>query len=573
MLDQVDIIDLISQDTELRSASHNEYIGKCPFHEDKNPSFSVNSKLKVFNCFGCHASGNAIQYVAKRDNISEYDALQKLADMYNIYINLSEDDLLESKKYHQYIRLMKLSQQYFVSRLENNEPVKKYLHEIRHLTDEDIQKFGIGFDDGLLYKYLLSQTIDENDDTRFTSTYLEEMGLIKTNNRIQDFFYNRITFPIVNDYNNLIGFSARAINDKTLPKYKNSINNDYFDKSELLYNFGNIRHSITNDDYIYLFEGQADVISASIAGMTNSIASLGTALTDNQISRILNVTNKVIICYDGDQAGQKATLRAIDKFIYLNNNVDISIVELPTGLDPDDYRRKYGKDKLYSALLKHEPIIDYLIKNEYNKFISSKESENLKKYKSKYNSKIYDLCYNVINNYAINDNERKIYLSELDNKFHVNQNSDHKIVKAEKTKPLVYTKGEKNRNYKNNITLSDKLLSFIVHKKFDKSNLKIIQDYFVDKHYNKIINSLYDDNIILNNQEKIILNKAKENNNVYFNKNSFIYSLNENYLNYNENNLEEKLNQQLLNHNINEKDFSNLLQELIYLKLQNNKNQ
>ncbi len=394
ILSKTDIVDLISEKVSL-SKKGKSYFGLCPFHNEKTPSFSVEPERKIFNCFSCGEKGNAIGFLQKTENLSFIEAIEKLADRANVNIDFSKYKKENPNK--KYLDINKDASNFYKLYLSSTKQgivAKNYLKN-RGISDEVIDKFNIGlspteFD--LLYKTLTEKGILVSD--------LYDLGLVKQGKKenFYDLFRERIIFPIVNEHGNVVGFSGRTYIDKDDdgPKYINSPQTIVFTKSNVLYNMNNAINEIKKNNRVVLFEGYLDVIAAYRAGVKESVASMGTSLTNDQVRLMKKYTNNVTICYDGDPAGVEATERAIK--LFEQAHMEIKIVLLPDKLDPDDYLKKYSAkelnrfindkwiDKIEFAYLKSNMKIDFtkmldiehfkkiifdLIKNSSNTIIES----------------------------------------------------------------------------------------------------------------------------------------------------------------------------------------------------------
>lgn len=570
VLNNVDILDVIGEDTHLvRQGSGDEYMGSCPFHTDRHPSLSVNGKKQVFHCFSCGRSGNVISYIEERDNVSFFEALTKLANDYDISLDgiLSQEDAEVSKKRQAYYDLLQAAQDYFVEQLPKHQEELDYLTKTRKLTPEAIERFGIGFDDGELYKYL------SDSEHGYLLTELSENGLIRlSNHNVQDFFSQRITFPLKDERGYVVGFSARSLHEK--PKYRNSGNNQFFTKNQIIYNFFDTKEELkdSNSKKVYLFEGQNDVISAVMAGKKNAIASLGTALTDNQILKVLKLTDDIIISYDGDEAGQHAIKRAANNFKIINPMVKLSVVQLPDNLDPDDYRRKYGTDSLAEELDKTQPIVEYLIQPEFEKYYKETQQTIPDR------SRLYNKALEIIHHFA-NDVEQQMYIQYLNDALNIqgstatvetkpiqkyDDNDFKSSPKTDTTETVI--KHDNNRQIN---TVENKLLSYIVNNPdiFDDNNIRLATQYFRNSDYKNILQSLFMPNIKLNEYQKLLLENAR-NNSINFTYDSFLQTLKSMYDNFDYetalHQVQSQIKEALAN---NDQDtLINLLQEEIAIK-------
>jgi len=338
ILSKTDIVDLISEKVSL-SKKGKSYFGLCPFHNEKTPSFSVEPERKIFNCFSCGEKGNAIGFLQKTENLSFIEAIENLADRANVSI-----DFTQYKKENPNKKFLDINQdaanfyKLYLSSTKQGIVAKEYLKN-RGISDEVIDKFDIGLSSNefdLLYKTLIEKGHLVSD--------LHDLGLVKESEKetIYDLFRERIIFPIVNEHGSVVGFSGRTYVDKKdgSPKYINSPQTIVFTKSNVLYNMNNAINEIKKNNRVVLFEGYMDVIAAYRANVKESVASMGTSLTVDQVRLMKKFTNNVTICYDGDPAGVEATERAIK--LFEQAHMEIKIVLLPDKMDPDDYLKKYS---------------------------------------------------------------------------------------------------------------------------------------------------------------------------------------------------------------------------------------
>ena len=387
IVEKADIVSIISQYVSLEKKGAN-YIGLCPFHEDKNPSMSVSPTKKVFKCFSCNTGGDVVTFVSKIKNISVRDAMRMIGETVGVKVQTTKKEI-ERQKNAKYYDIMSDANNFYHFFLKNSKDAKKameYLNQ-RGLSVDVINKFQIGLssENDELYKILSSKNHLEVD--------MVELGLIHSYGQTyHDYFKNRIIFPIKDLDGNVCGFSGRKyLENDNESKYKNSSENIIFKKGQILYNYSDSINSIKQNNCVYLFEGFMDVIAACRAGVTNSIASMGTALTNNQIEAIKRITSNVVICYDSDEAGIMATLRAIDM---LNSfGMNIRVVSIPDGKDPDEFIKKNGEDGLNKCLINNQTSAMGYIYNINSKTtlfddVNSKENfkniifKNLVKFKS-----------------------------------------------------------------------------------------------------------------------------------------------------------------------------------------------
>lgn len=352
----VNIADLISQYVAL-SRNGKNYLGLCPFHSEKTPSFNVNAEKGFYHCFGCGKSGDVIEFLKEYKQIGFVDAVKELADFAGIQIDFGEKS---EDKQNPNAPLYEINNQ--AARLYNTllmstalgEQARHYLEE-RGIDADTIKYFNIGLapeEEDFIYQNLSS---------KFEEDVLVNSGLFHYSNRkVFDAFTNRIMFPITNEYGQTIGFSGRKWqeNDSAKAKYINTSVTAIFDKSFELWNLDRAKPSITKQREVYLMEGFMDVIAAYKAGITNVVASMGTALTEKHVRRLKTFAKNFVLVYDGDSAGQNAIYKALE----LIGEAQVQIVKVPEGLDPDEYSKTYGLTGL-SALMETGRIqpVEFLI--------------------------------------------------------------------------------------------------------------------------------------------------------------------------------------------------------------------
>lgn len=374
--EKADIVSIIGEHVKLEKKGAS-FVGLCPFHEDKNPSMSVSPTRKVYKCFSCNASGNVITFIEKFKKIPFMEALREVGQKVGINVQTTQNELLNQKNKKYYDILADSSNFYhFCLKNTNEGQVALQYLENRKLTEDIINRFKIGLsmsDPNDLYKCLIDKNYQPID--------MIEVGLIKSGTNYFDTFRRRIMFPITDLNGNVVGFSGR----KYLPnsdeaKYINSNDNIVFKKSQILYNYYDAFNDIKKQDNVFLFEGFMDVIAAYRANILNSVASMGTALTFDQIKALKRLTNNVTLCYDGDVPGIEATKRAIKMLV--QNNVNVDVVLMPDELDPDEYIDKFGESGLNSHLLNEKiSAIEYLYINEKNNLVIS-DINSVEKFKN-----------------------------------------------------------------------------------------------------------------------------------------------------------------------------------------------
>lgn len=339
---RIDIVEIIGEFVKLKKRGVN-YLGNCPFHNEKSPSFTVSPSKEIYKCFGCGKSGNAIGFVMEHEKYGYVEALKWIAARYNIEIEETETSP-EVKQQQQAAEslfiLNAFAQKHFSKNLTETEEGKSVaLTYLKHrgFREEVIQKFQLGYN--LEAKDDLVRVLSEN---QFNIEYAQKAGLAVVRNEVvMDNYRGRIIFPIHNQSGKILGFGARIIknNDKA-PKYINTPENEIYVKSKILYGTYFARQAINKYDECLLVEGYTDVISLHQAGIENVVASGGTSLTIDQLRLIRKHTNNLTIIYDGDEAGVKAALRGLD--MALEEGLNVKLVLIPDNEDPDSYVKKTG---------------------------------------------------------------------------------------------------------------------------------------------------------------------------------------------------------------------------------------
>lgn len=344
ILNRIDIIDVVGSFVKLKKRGTN-YLGLCPFHNEKSPSFTVSPTKEIYKCFGCGKSGNTISFIMEHEKYSYVEALKWLANRYNVTVE--ETEVSPEQRAQQQVAdslyiLNGFAQQYFSNVLfqdtEGQDIGLSYLHE-RGFTDYILEKFQIGY-----CKESRNAFVTEAISKQYNRDLLIKSGLVALRNEdLVDNYRGRIIFPVHNTTGKVIGFGARIIrkNDRA-PKYINTPENEIYIKSRILYGMYFARQVIDKFDECLLVEGYTDVVSLHQAGIENVVASGGTSLTTDQIRLIRKYTNNLTIVYDGDSAGIKAALRGLD--MALEEGLQVKLVLIPDKEDPDSYVQKVGAE-------------------------------------------------------------------------------------------------------------------------------------------------------------------------------------------------------------------------------------
>ncbi|MEI5988616.1 DNA primase [Enterococcus termitis] len=378
---RTNIVDVVGQYVQLKKSGKN-YMGLCPFHEERSPSFSVAEDKQIFHCFGCGKGGTVFNFLQEIEGINFPESVRRVAELEQIpvnidWVNTMESDSTENLQNRKLIELHKKAADLYHHVLMNTqigEPALNYLLE-RGLTKELIETFKIGF--APQKRDFLSQVFHNEEVAEALS---KESGLFiqRDNGEFLDRFYQRVMFPINDDRGNVIAFSGRLLKTEDfpgddMPKYLNSPETVLFNKRETLFNFDKARKEIRKENTVFLFEGFMDVIAAWQAGITSGVASMGTSLTNEQIRKLERVAKELVVCYDGDTAGVEATNRAIT-LLGEHSRFQLSIVSIPEKLDPDEYLRKYGNES-FRELALHGRETVFSFKMQYHRLTRNMNNE------------------------------------------------------------------------------------------------------------------------------------------------------------------------------------------------------
>lgn len=344
ILSRIDVVDIVGSFVKLKKRGTN-YLGLCPFHNEKTPSFTVSPVKEIYKCFGCGRSGNSISFLMEHEKYSYAEALRWLANRYNVEVEETETSPAykeaQQKADSLYI-INGFAQKYFSDLLLNSEEGQdialSYLRE-RGFNDAVIEKFQLGYCSQQRDAFAKAATA-----AHYNSEFLVKSGLVvNRDEQLVDNYRGRIIFPVHNQTGKIIGFGARIIgkNDRA-PKYINTPENEIYLKSKILYGSYFARQAIDKADECLLVEGYTDVISLHQAGIENVVASGGTSLTPDQLRLVKKYTNNLTIIYDGDAAGVKAALRGLD--LALEEGLNVQLVLIPDKEDPDSYVKKVGNE-------------------------------------------------------------------------------------------------------------------------------------------------------------------------------------------------------------------------------------
>lgn len=435
IIDTAEITDVVQDFVTLRKRGIN-FIGLCPFHNEKTPSFTVSPSKGIFKCFGCGKGGNSVNFVMEHEQLSWIEALRYLAGKYGIEIIEKEPTSEEKEKQDERESMLLVTgfaQKFYSGTLNNNEEGlavgMAYLKE-RGYRKPVIDKFQLGYSPAS-WDALTREALKNG----YKSEYLEKTGLtIKKGDKLFDRFSGRIIFPVHSLSGKVLAFGGRTLKqDKNTAKYLNSPESDIYHKSRILYGLFFAKRSVVQNDKCYLVEGYTDVISLHQSGIENVVSSSGTSLTKEQIRLIKRFTKNITVLYDGDEAGLKASLRGID--LILEEGMNVKILLFPEGEDPDSYAKKINSELFRDYINKNE--LDFVL---FKTRLLNKESKNDPVKKS---LMISDIVRSVA---KIPDRiTRMVYIKECANILNI----EEKILYSE-TDELRRKEAEKHFNYKFN---------------------------------------------------------------------------------------------------------------------------
>lgn len=483
-----DILDVVSEYVKLEKRGRN-YIGLCPFHDEKTPSFTVSEDKQICHCFGCKKGGNVFQFIQEIEKVSFAEAVKHLGERANIKVqtemmnptnDIASDDLKMIQIHEELLDYY----HYLLKKTVEGEAALSYLYS-RGFTDELIAKRKIGY---------------APDASSFATDYMEkkgydlslgyEAGILsrnETNFSYYDRFRDRIIFPLPNAQGRIIGFSGRAYQEDQTPKYLNSPESPIFQKRKLLYNLDKARKSIRQQDEIILLEGFMDVIKTSEAGLENVVASMGTQISKEHMTVLKKLCKNVTMMFDGDFAGTQATIKTGQAL--LERQFDVFVIQLPTDMDPDEYIEKYGKERFLE-----------FVRNEKKSFVTFKL--NQQKQEIQNNDLAYEKHYKTfVEDAALIQSQilRQKVVQEAAELFKVDVN--RLLVEVERRQPqtnVQHTQPIQQAGHPVRLTKNEKAeCALLKHFFNDKSLfLRFYQDIeesdFTNEHFKRIFNVLKD---------------------------------------------------------------------------------
>ena len=483
--DRIDIVDLISEYVNLKRAG-SSFKGLCPFHNEKTPSFMVNREKNNFHCFGCHEGGDAISFIMKIENLEYIDAVKFIADKLGIVLEETEYSRDKANKNNKFYEINSLAAKFYFKNLLTFDFPQEYLAK-RGFDKKILNKYFLGYarNDNGLHQFLKENGFEEKD--------MMHLGLVgESNGRFYDKFRDRLMFPIINNKNKVIGFGGRTLTDHKI-KYINSPESDVFTKGKNIYGVNVVNRN--RRDKVILVEGYMDVIGLYNSGIDYALATLGTALTEDQARMVKRYSKEIFIAYDGDNAGIKATLRAID--IFKNMDVHLGILEFPNNMDPDEYIKQYGKDAFEKLMNKATDPIDFKLNklmestnnkiefiNEIILFLSTIEGNVIRDLYTDKSAKFIGVTTDSL---RIDVNKEIERIKNKEN-FKTNMQKQNKGYVSNRTMP-----NKINNNINNNrIKLEKELIiySLLNKENFDKlsSESDFIEDAALKEIYSKISN-------------------------------------------------------------------------------------
>lgn len=403
ILDQINVVDVISHYIQIEKAGKN-HKALCPFHNEKTASFIISEDKQLFHCFGCGVAGNAVNFIMQYENLDYIDAVELLADRYHVDISaFKKGNQKNTSHIAGFYDILRDAAIYFYKNLRSADDALQYLSN-RGIGVDVIKQFGIGFANDAW------QDVTRHLSSKYPKESLEKVGLAilgKDQKRYYDRFRNRIIFPIINPKGKVIGFGGRVMDD-ALPKYLNSPETDVFNKSHTLYGLNLAKNHLSEQRRLIITEGYMDVIAMHMNGFTQAVATLGTALTQDHARLMKRYADEVIICYDSDFAGQKATLRSLDVLEGIIENV--RIVTLGENLDPDEFIKKYGVDRIKEKIDTAIPSTEYRLEQLKQSYNLNDENQKIA-----YISKAVPILRGLSNEF-----EKNMYIEHLSKDLNIN---------------------------------------------------------------------------------------------------------------------------------------------------------
>ena len=483
--DNTNIVSIVSKYVTLKQKGKTWW-ACCPFHFEKTPSFTVNEYDQYFKCFGCGVGGDVISFVRKMESCDFYDACKILAKEANMELPEVTNDIniaKQKKSMDKSYNILKETARHYYENLksDNATPALEYLAK-RKVQPETIKAFGLGYS---LNRY---EIVNYLKSKGYTYEEMKDAGVVDyKDGKYVDCYAGRLVFPIINVRGDVVGFSARVLEKTDFAKYKNTAATLIFDKSRCVFGINLVKKEKQTKglDNIIIVEGQMDVVALWQCGVKNAVACMGTAMTPNHAREIKKLTDKVVLCFDGDGAGIKATQKGID--ILVQAGLEVFVIGMPEGLDPDEYINKYGKDKYDELINSAKYWAEYLIRNNAkNLNKSNPNSVNnfvknsmvvIRKLTTESEKFIYLNMIKGYTNISI-DVLKKDYLAVKDESGEVKENQNEE--KKEELLPNSYVKAI---NF---------VLASMLHNKEYAQNVQNINDLILDSDKKKLYSYILD---------------------------------------------------------------------------------
>lgn len=423
------IDDVISSYVNLKRTGSNK-TGLCPFHSEKTPSFTVFTNTETFHCFGCGAGGDVITFIMRAENLEYTAALEFLAKRAGMEMPVDNEHKSEMLKRSRILEMNKDAAKFFNQMLYSPEAerARAYL-EKRKLSSAAVKRFGLGYAPDsfdALRNYMKKLGYG---DAELKEAFL--CGKSERTGKFFDYFRGRLIFPIIDNFSNVIAFGGRAINDEVKPKYLNTSDTPVFKKSRNLFALNFARSCA--DEYIILCEGYMDVIAVNMAGFSNAVATLGTALTSEQARIMAKYTKKVVISYDSDDAGQSAAKRAIP--LLSEAGIEVSVLKMKDAKDPDEYIKKFGAAKFKLLIEGSRGKFDFLCDTVLKKYDISIPDEKVRA--------AHEICEIIAGFYS--DVERSVYISKAAERLSIEEKSIRTDTERIRKKKIREEDGERMR--------------------------------------------------------------------------------------------------------------------------------
>ena len=468
-----DIVDIIGSYISLNDKNK----ALCPFHNDHSPSFSVHPDKQIYKCFSCGESGNVITFVEKFLGISFHEAVKLLADRAGIKLNINVPK--KTNKYDKYYEITDTVNKYFKNNIfsSNGQQALKYLND-RHIDKDIINKFNIGISTNNKLHEILAKKYNLED--------LLKIDIVReVDNKIYDTFQNRIMFPIIDEDNNIVGFSGRKylandLDNKQLSKYVNSRETDIFIKSKIFYNINNALPNIKKSKEIIITEGFMDTIRMVSIGYNNTVALMGTAFTKEHLDKIIKYKCRVVLNLDQDNAGVLGTISIGDELI--KNNIDVSVIVFDDYKDSDEYIINKGKDAFDIAYKNRISFIDFKL-NYLKSNKNMKDSTDISKYINEAIKSLNEIDDDILKELKINELSREFGIDESVIKNKIKLSGKKEVKKEEKITKKRYDKYDISEirilylmlNYDDVILYFENSLGYLIHDNMMALAYKIVE--------------------------------------------------------------------------------------------------